>query len=65
MKTVADKSYRENQNTHFISNNVFLNIVLFMRYVEKYGRDGEATDDNTAHVLFMLTNQGYRQTQNI
>ena len=31
MEKVLDKSCRENQNTHFIFNNVFPNIVPFMR----------------------------------
>jgi hypothetical protein len=31
MENVADKSYRENQNTHFMFNNFFPKIVPFMR----------------------------------
>jgi len=31
MRNVSDKSYRENQNTHFIFNNFFPYIVPFMR----------------------------------
>jgi len=31
MTIVSDKSGRENQNTHFIFNNIFSRIVLFMR----------------------------------
>jgi len=31
MKNVSDKSRRENQNTHFMSNNFLSNIVPFMR----------------------------------
>ena len=30
--------------------------------VEKYCRAGQATDDNTAHALWMLDNQGYRHS---
>jgi len=30
--------------------------------VEKYGRAGQATDDNTAHAPCMLDNKGYRHT---
>jgi hypothetical protein len=37
---------RENQNTHFMFNNFFpRNSCRFLRYVEKYGRAGRATDD--------------------
>ena len=33
-------------------NNLFSeNRAVFMRYVEKHGRAGEATDDNTAHAF--------------
>ena len=52
----SDKSFRENQNTHFIINNFF-----FFRKschvwdnVEKYYRTGEATDVNMAHAHCML-----------
>jgi hypothetical protein len=37
-------------------NNIFPKIVAFMRYVEKYDTDGQATDDNMAHALCMLHN---------
>ena len=47
MRHVSDKSCRDNQNTHFMLNNFFPKIVPFMRYVEKYGRARQATDDNT------------------
>jgi hypothetical protein len=40
MRNVSDKSYRENQNAHFIFNNVLPKIV------ENYGRTGQATDGN-------------------
>jgi hypothetical protein len=45
-RNVANKSSRENQNTHFIFSNVFPKVVPFMRYVEKYGTAVQATDDN-------------------
>jgi len=36
-------------------NNIFLKIVRFMRYVEKYGRAGQTTDDkNKAHTRYLL-----------
>jgi len=50
----SDKRCRENQNTRFMFNNVISKIVSFMRYVGKYGRTGQATDDNMAHEHFML-----------
>ena len=31
MRKISYKSYRENQNTHFINNNFFLKLVTFMR----------------------------------
>jgi len=39
MRSVSGKSCRESQNAHFMFNNFYfsLKIVLFMRYVEKYG----------------------------
>ena len=40
------QSCTENQNTHFMFNNVFPKIVLFMRYVEKYVTARQATDVN-------------------
>jgi hypothetical protein len=46
MRNVPDESCRENQNTQFTLNNFFSKFVPFMRYVEKYGRVRQATDDN-------------------
>jgi hypothetical protein len=43
MRNVSDRSCRENQNTHFVCNKIFLKIMPFM---EKYGRKREATDGN-------------------
>jgi len=55
MRNVSDKICRENQNTHFVFNNFFFpRIVSFMKYVEKYNRPGESTDDNMAHAHCML-----------
>jgi len=31
MKNVSDKTFTENQNTHFVFSNLFSKIVLFMR----------------------------------
>jgi hypothetical protein len=36
MRDVSDKSCRENQHKHFMFNNVFPKIVLFMTYRKKY-----------------------------
>jgi len=35
VKNVLDKNYRENQNTNFIFNKFFLEIVLVIRWYEK------------------------------
>jgi hypothetical protein len=59
MRNVRDKR-RENQNTHFVFNNFFSEIVPFMR---KCGKNivegGEATDYITAHAHCMLDSFGY------
>ena len=46
----------EKIKTHFVFSNFFPKFVPFMRYVEKYCRAGQATDDKMAHALFMLDN---------
>jgi hypothetical protein len=46
MRNVSDKSCRENQNTHFMFNNVFPKILPLWDNVEKYGTARQATDDN-------------------
>jgi hypothetical protein len=53
MRNVSDKRCRENQNTHFVFNNFFSKNVPFMRYVEKYFRAGQVTDDNMVHAHCM------------
>jgi len=55
MRNVSDENYREIQNTHFMFSNSFRKFVPFMRYVDKCGRAGEATDD-MAHAHCMLHN---------
>jgi hypothetical protein len=45
MRDVSDKVIAKIK-THFMFNNFFENIVLCMRYVEKYGRARQATCDN-------------------
>jgi hypothetical protein len=47
MRNISDKSFTENQNTHFIFNNFFRKSYRLCYTVEKYGRVGQATDDNT------------------
>ena len=63
MRNVLNKHCRGNQ--HMLSNNYFLKIMLFMRYVEKCCRTGQATDDNMAHAHCMLDTQGYKHTLTI
>jgi len=40
---VSNKIYRENQNTHFIFNNIFPKIVSFMSNVKTYGTAEQST----------------------
>ena len=70
MKNISGKRYKENQNTHFtfkkkkciyIYTLVYIYIYIYFRKsyllwdnVEKYGRAGEAADDNMAHAHCML-----------
>jgi hypothetical protein len=54
MKNVSDKTCRPNQNTLRVQLFFFSKIVPFMRYVEKYGRAGQATDDSVARAHCML-----------
>jgi hypothetical protein len=57
MRNVSDKSCRENQNTHFMFNNLFPKIVLFMRKCGKiwYSRTGHR-QYNMAHALCVPDN---------
>jgi len=54
MRNVSGKSFRDYQNTHFKFNNFFNKIVPFMKYVVKYVRAEQATDDNMVHTHCML-----------
>ena len=67
IRIVSDQSCRENQNTRFIFNNCFFfrKSCHLWDKVEKYGTDGRAADNNTAHVHCMLDTQGYKQTLRI
>ena len=51
MRSVWDKSCRENQNTNFVFSNFFFSL---WENVEKYCRAGQATDDNMAYTHCMV-----------
>ena len=55
MKNVSHKICRENQNTHFVFNNFFppRKSRRLWDNVEKYGRAGQATDNNMAHAQWI------------
>jgi hypothetical protein len=54
MKNYSAESCRENQNTFYIQTLFFVEIrVVYENNMEKYGTDGEATDDNMAHTHCM------------
>jgi hypothetical protein len=48
MRIISDRNCRENQNSHFVFNNIlfFKNGAFFEIMWKKYGRAGRATDDN-------------------
>jgi len=56
MRNISDKICRENQNTYFMFKTFFSKIVPFIRYVEKFCRAGQTTDDNMAHARCLLDN---------
>jgi len=58
IRTVSDKSYRENQNTHFVFNNFFSfeNRAFYEIIWKKHRTVGQATDDKMAHLRCMLDN---------
>jgi len=66
MRNVSDKSYRENQNTHFIFNNFFSKNVPFMRQCGKilYSRTGHAWQHD-ASVLHAGYLKLHTRTQNM
>ena len=54
MRNVSDRSCGENQNAFYV---LFLeNLALYEIIWKKYFTVGYATDDNMAHVPFMLDN---------
>jgi hypothetical protein len=63
VRNVSDRSYRENQNTNFMSNNFFSKIVGFLGIVEKFFRAGQATDHNTAHAHCLLDKRLQAQSE--
>jgi hypothetical protein len=55
MRNISDENCRENQNTIFVLNTfLYSKIALFMGYVVKYCRAGQATDENMAHAHCVL-----------
>jgi len=66
MKNVPDKSGRENKtHTNFVSNKFFFKLCHLLDNVNEYCRTRQATDDNMAHMLCMLHDQGDKQTLGI
>jgi hypothetical protein len=60
MKSVSDKSCTENQNAHFILNNIFLRKSCRLRdNVLKYCRAKQFTDDNMMHAHSVVDTYGY------
>jgi tetrahydromethanopterin S-methyltransferase subunit E len=53
MRNISDKSYRENQYTHFIFNNFFSKIVSLSMWKNTVVSDS-ATDDNMVHVSYQI-----------
>jgi len=52
MRNVSDKSYRENQNIFCVQYPPPLSKIMpFMRYVEKYGRAMQITNDNITRLM--------------
>ena len=58
MRKFSDKICRENQNTHFMFNNIFPKIMTFMRQCGKiwYSRTCHSWQYNMVHVFCMLGN---------
>ena len=55
MRNDSDKNFKENQNTYFTFNNVFFRTSRRLwDNVDKYCREGQATDDNMAYARCML-----------
>jgi len=54
MRNVSGKICRENHSAHFMFSNVFLKVMPFMRYVEKYSKARQAADYNMAQAYCLL-----------
>jgi hypothetical protein len=66
MRSISDKSYKENQNTHFVfSNFLSENRVVYEIMWEKYCSLGQATDNDMAHAHCMLDTYGYKNTHTL
>ena len=66
MRNVSHKNGRENQNTHFMFNNVFFENCAFEEITCKVScRVRQASDDNMAHVHCMLDTIGFKHTLRI
>jgi hypothetical protein len=62
MKNVSDEYCRENQNTRFVFNNLFIFRKSY-RNMDKCCRAGQATDDDMAHAIACwVTNATNAQT---
>jgi hypothetical protein len=56
-RNVSDNTCRENKNTHFVFIKLFPESrAVVWENVEKYGKAGQATDDNMARALCMPDN---------
>jgi len=64
MRTVSGKRCRENQNTHFMLNKIFPEIVPFMRKCGKilWIRTGHSWQYSSEHALLTLDTSGYKHT---
>jgi len=58
MRNVSNKSFKGNQNKHFLELSVY-------EKVEKFCTAGQATDDNMAHAHCMLDTKVYKHTPRI
>ena len=58
MKNFSDRIWRENQNTHFMFNNlIFRKSCRLWGHEEKFGRSRQAIDANVANARCMLDNK--------
>jgi len=65
MRFVSDKRFRENQNIHFMFDNVFLTSRRLSDKLEKYSTAGQATDDNMANAHYVLDTKLYKNTLSV